>query len=271
MVASFIRFSRSIKTLQQIGLGNLGLGIAIATGSLVCFAQPGLALSEEELYALCSKYPHNTQCEGYDIPIPLSRRDGETGLCDLTMAGESVTDVCKVALGDLGLTAYVEVGDRIGLMDDQRRTQVYEIANDSIVSLAYSEDESVNSERLARNIFLFGLLGAAFTEPDRVSQVEIGFVEVDSTVAENMALSEQMDMEEQPLLSEEASEEVAMNEVVSEDITAEEVAVEATPTEAGETTAAVPSSLTFESGRTPGAELRDAIESATGVVVQIRL
>ncbi|MEO1621804.1 MAG: hypothetical protein AAFU53_12340 [Cyanobacteria bacterium J06632_3] len=146
-------------------------------------------------------------------------------------------------------------------MDDQRRTQVYEIANDSIVSIAYSEDESVNSERLARNIFLFGLLGAAFTEPDKVSQVEIGFVEVDSTVAENMALSEQMDMEEQPLLSEEASE----------DVTAEEVAVETVPTEARETAAMVPSSLTFESGRTPDAELRDAIESATGVVAQIRL
>ncbi|MEM9152602.1 MAG: hypothetical protein AAGB19_19390 [Cyanobacteria bacterium P01_F01_bin.3] len=69
MVASFLRFSNGIKVLQQIGLGKLGLGIVIATGSLVCFAQPGLALSEEELYALCSKYPHNTQCEGYDSPF----------------------------------------------------------------------------------------------------------------------------------------------------------------------------------------------------------
>ncbi|MEL6938304.1 MAG: hypothetical protein AAFO84_03830 [Cyanobacteria bacterium J06598_1] len=222
-------------------MAKLGVGIAIATGSLVSFAQPGLALSEEEKFTLCSNYPHNSQCEGYDTPIPLSRREGEVGLCALNAAGVSVADVCKVGLSDTGLLAYVEVGESISLMDDQRRTQVYEIPTNSIVSITYSEDESVNSDRLVRNTFLFGIWGAAFTQPDKISQVEVGFVEGDRAASER--------------------------------IEPEEVSTEAAAPEVSETsaTAATPSNLVFESGRPPGAELRDGLETATGLTAQIGL
>lgn len=155
--------------------------LAIALSALVGMVQPGLTLSEDELYQFCSKYPNNTQCEGYDIPIPLSRRSGEEGVCALNVQEVSLADRCKVLVGEESLTVYVEQGEAITPLDGERRTTEFTLDLTSITTLTYREDESVNRDRLVTNTVLFGLLGALFTQPEKISQVDIQFADEAAT------------------------------------------------------------------------------------------
>lgn len=80
----------------------LKLPIAIATQVAIATysfgAIPALANEQEDLFRLCSKFPFNSQCEGYEIPIPLDNRVGEEANC-LFSEAEKAED-CKVFLGE---------------------------------------------------------------------------------------------------------------------------------------------------------------------------
>lgn len=187
--------------------------------------------------------------------------------------------MCKVNVSETELTIYIEVGEEISLMDDQRRTQVYEIAADSIGSLTYREDESVNSDRLVRNTFLFGILGAAFTKPDKVAQVEIGFTESEVVAIEPVGLVPQpvpnvegIDDAESEAVATEPVDLVPQTTPNAEEIEAEGVddpVTESVPSEPEEARPVISSSLVFETGRSSGAELRDTLESLTGLTARL--
>ncbi len=161
-----LRFSQASKA---------GLALAVAIGGLIGLAQPGFSLSEEESYALCSKYPHNSQCEGYDIPVPLSRRGGDEGVCALNAEAIALTDQCKVSVEGDAISVYVEQGEQIAAIGDERRTTEFVLSMSDISTLSYSESESVNTEKLITNTLLLGVWGVLATRPDKVSQIEIQF------------------------------------------------------------------------------------------------
>ena len=57
----------------------IATGIVIATFSFGGI--PTFADDSEDLFQLCSKFPFNSRCEGYDAPIPLDNRLGEEAKC----------------------------------------------------------------------------------------------------------------------------------------------------------------------------------------------
>jgi hypothetical protein len=249
--------SNHVKAAARTGLycviAQVGFALTVALGSVMSVVQPSLAISEEELYDLCSQYPYNVQCEGYDIPIPLNRRDGEEGLCAVNMQDIALTDRCKVLIGDESLTVYLEQGEAIAPLDDQRRTEEFTMELNSVAALTYREDESVNQNRLISNTLLFGWLGAMLTEPDKVSQVEIQFVDgaTDTTSASTTAAN--------PILEE-------VPAVITTD--GETDAVEAIAPASNPT---LSSSLVFETGREQGRSMSERIGQLTRIPVQTSL
>lgn len=232
-----------------------GFVIAVALSSLSTVVPAALALSEDELYTFCSQYPYNTQCEGYEIPIPLSSRTGEEGICALNMPGTALTDRCKVLSGEESLTVYVEQGEAIAPLDGERRTAEFSIDLNSITALTYREDESVNRERLVANTFLFGILGAVLTQPDKISQMNIQFGNELSTDADTAVLAEP----EQPAAVPDEEPIVPVEETVTEPDTA---------------TVAEPSSssnLVFETGREQGRSMGESLQQSTGVPLNTSL
>ena len=239
--------SNRVKATARTGcywaIAKVSLALTVALGSMISIVQPGLALSEEELYELCSKYPYNAQCEGYDIPIPLSRRDGEEGLCAVNTQTVALTDRCKVLLGDESLIVYLEQGEAIVLLNDERRTEEFTIGLNNVTALTYREDESLNRNRLTTNTLLFGWLGAVLTKPDKISQVEIQFADVAADAA----------LEEVPVV-------IAAD---GETDSVEAIAPVSNLTSSG--------SLVLETSREQGRSMSDRIEQLTSVPVQTSL
>ncbi|MDJ0706039.1 MAG: pentapeptide repeat-containing protein [Leptolyngbyaceae cyanobacterium MO_188.B28] len=113
----------------------MGLGLAALLWLHPGFAQgngQGETLSQEELHNLCSKYPFNSRCEGYEIPITLEDRPGSKIFCFLELHDPTRTDQCKLVITDEELTLYIEEGKRLSFLDDQRASQEIKIPIEDI-------------------------------------------------------------------------------------------------------------------------------------------
>lgn len=186
--------------VQQLSLGQLGLGVAIAASSILQFAQPALALSEDDLRQLCDRYPGNTQCETYEQPIPLSERSGTTGRCALNTSSMGVVDFCKVEADTDTLTVYIETGDRIGTIGNNRRTALHLILANQVTVVTYREETVLELEqRVEEKRIASGLPADIFIPPDRAAQIEVRFSEraisADSAITTYSTLSFAADIE----------------------------------------------------------------------------
>jgi uncharacterized protein YjbI with pentapeptide repeats len=90
-----------------------------------------------ELYQLCSRSPLNSRCAGQNIPIPLSARMGESSKCVLYTGKIKEASPCKMVPIYKGLIVYVETGEPIKLLDNQRGTKAVRILGDRIFALNY--------------------------------------------------------------------------------------------------------------------------------------
>jgi hypothetical protein len=144
----------------------------------IAFNHSGFAQAEEidrELFNLCSMFPLNSRCEGFETPIPLSLRSGDEATCKTTFAAAELSGRCKINLADTTMTAYIETGSGLDILEGERRSQEISIPMNTIGKLTYREDTEVNTGRLIGNILLFGVLGPAMTRPDNISQLEISY------------------------------------------------------------------------------------------------
>ena len=92
---------------------------------------------QRQLYQLCSRSPFNSRCAGQNIPIPLSARLGESASCILITGNVREANSCKIAQAETGLKLYIETGDPVKLLDDQRGTNEVTIESDRIFALNY--------------------------------------------------------------------------------------------------------------------------------------
>jgi len=227
-------------------VAKVGCAIAIGASSWLPTAVPALSqaetLSADQLFQLCSRYPYNTQCEGYEAPVSLNQREGDIGICAINTDGVAIADQCKIKTTDTQIAVYVEQGDSMSLLDGKRPTTVFTIDLATINRLTYREDESVNQGRIITNTLLFGVWGTLLTQPDKVSQIEIQFADNTET-ANNTATPVNAD-----------------NAALSSEQTTEPTAA---PAENANT---VPTqNLVFESGRQEGRALRESLEQLTGL------
>ncbi|NJK28623.1 MAG: hypothetical protein HC925_09770, partial [Coleofasciculaceae cyanobacterium SM2_3_26] len=83
---------------------------------------------------------------------------------------------CKIVLTEEGITAFIEEGDRLEVLDDERPTREVNVPFDRVVSLSYRETKKLSAGRLIGNTLVFGIIGAALlTRPRKLSQIDIGF------------------------------------------------------------------------------------------------
>jgi hypothetical protein len=134
-----------------------------------------------ELFILCSRFPFNSRCQGVEVPIPLSLRSGDEAVCKVTSPNMELVGQCKINLTDTMITAYVETGQPLNILEGKRRSQEVRIPINAIATLTYREGTRTNTDRLIGNILAFGLIGALTTRPDRVSQLDIGFTPPSAT------------------------------------------------------------------------------------------
>lgn len=106
-----------------------------------------------DLFNLCSKFPHNSKCQGYEAPIPLENRSGNQAKC-LISDREEVED-CKINLTEKSVTFYLETGDDLNILDGQKDTKEIVILLTAIKSFTYSERKKTDTGM----VLAFGVFG----------------------------------------------------------------------------------------------------------------
>lgn len=119
--------------------------IPLMVSSSILAGSRALAQEENaaELYNLCSQFPFNSRCEGYEAPVALDDRAGEKALCALQVPDKDKVKEksfqCKFEVVNDRLSLYIEQGDRLAILDDRQPTQEMVIMPDQIQSLSYLE------------------------------------------------------------------------------------------------------------------------------------
>ncbi|MEM9484925.1 MAG: pentapeptide repeat-containing protein [Cyanobacteria bacterium P01_F01_bin.116] len=93
-------------------------------------------LSLDELYKFCSSFPFNSQCEGFEAPVPLDEREGTQVNCGLDLSQVDASGDCRILLEDNTLIVYAEEGDPIEPLDNQKGSREIRIPFDQIFSTA---------------------------------------------------------------------------------------------------------------------------------------
>ncbi|MFG6098980.1 pentapeptide repeat-containing protein [Leptothoe sp. ISB3NOV94-8A] len=116
------------------------LGIIVPFALLLGLSATSRAQTEElsldELYRLCSSFPFNSRCEGFEAPIPLNDRDGTQVNCGLDLSQVDASGDCRLLIEDNILVVYAEEGDPIEPLDNQKGSREIRIPFDQIFSTA---------------------------------------------------------------------------------------------------------------------------------------
>ena len=129
------------------------LGVIFLFFSLVVPTQLAQASEADELFSLCSKFPHHSRCKDYQVPIPLLNRPGEKALCLLN--NQEKTEKCKVLLTEELLSFYVETGKGMSVLDGEKDTQELKFPLRELESFSYSEKKKTDTGA----VLAFGLFG----------------------------------------------------------------------------------------------------------------
>lgn len=150
----------------------------IALLLVATFTAPAAKAEERSLHSLCSKFPLNSRCEGYEVQLPLAQRPGELGQCVLITGVTRQEENCRAELTESGLNVYVETGDPLDFLEEERATRAVAIPFENVVSLDYLEYQRRDREAATIGWALFGLLGSAigsaFNETEYLAELEVG-------------------------------------------------------------------------------------------------
>lgn len=148
-IPSTLEITMSIQTNSLIGtaIANLSSSgrktsavVAIALSGLGLLSPAAFALSQRELYHLCSRYPRNSNCTDYEVPVALADREGTVGECKLYIEEKSTKGRCKVDITEDSVVAYIETGSKLSLLEGEQATKTVEIEATTISDLSYVTD-----------------------------------------------------------------------------------------------------------------------------------
>jgi hypothetical protein len=147
---------------------SVPLSIAILMAAAPVMAEKPLI--GEDLYQLCSSFPHNSQCNGYEIPIALADRPGQTGHCLFKEEEKEQGGDCKVVAEESEITIYQEVEGKLKVLKDRSPTRIVKLTRSQIGRFEYRQDREDRTGARVLTTLAFGLAGLLM-EPDRdVSQ-----------------------------------------------------------------------------------------------------
>jgi hypothetical protein len=133
------------------------------------------AMDSEDLYQLCASFPYNSQCKGYEAPVPLSQRSGQLGGCVIQLAAVETKGACKVSLENDTITLYQEVGTGLKILNDQKSTRMMVLPAQSVSTIQYREAKKLNSGNAVFNTLAFGLLGLALTKKRKYAEISLNY------------------------------------------------------------------------------------------------
>ncbi|MBD2487345.1 MULTISPECIES: hypothetical protein [Nostocales] len=139
------------------------------------FIAPVNALNAKKLYQLCSSFPLNSRCQGYEVPISLDDRSGKKGDCILNKNDLEKRGNCKVNVNEIGVTIYQEMGEKLEIINDKKSTQIIQISPKEISRIEYREDEKDNTDARVVNTLLFGITGFLLTPNKKISEIQINY------------------------------------------------------------------------------------------------
>lgn len=144
---------------------GVSLSIAILMAAAPVMAEAGKPPIGEDLYELCSSFPHNSQCNGYEIPIALADRPGQIGHCLFKEEKEQGGD-CKVVAEESEITIYQEVEGKLKVLKDRSPTRIVKLTRSQIGRFEYRQDREDRTGARVLSTLAFGLPGLLM-EPDR--------------------------------------------------------------------------------------------------------
>lgn len=162
--------------------------ILIASG---VFFAPYYALGRDiDLYTLCSKFPLNSRCEGYEFPISLDDRPGDKGDCEFTVGSTTHEEDCKFTLSDEGVTVYAEEGPDLSVIGGDPATREINIPYETIALFDYLEYERENSSASAGlgGGLIGGIIAGLAYRAEQVSAIEIRYIDANAPSDEQIGI-----------------------------------------------------------------------------------
>ncbi|BAZ83179.1 MAG: hypothetical protein ACKO9I_23985 [Sphaerospermopsis kisseleviana] len=139
------------------------------------FVPTAHGLDARKLYQLCSRFPLNSQCQGYETPIALDDRAGKIGDCIFKNNEVESRGLCKITVNGTGITIYQETGKELEIINDKKSTRTVQITPTSVGRIQYREDEKGNTGAKIVNTILFGVAGLLLTPNKKVSEIEFDY------------------------------------------------------------------------------------------------
>lgn len=163
----------SLKTLVN---GTIAASVCFPVLLIEAFFMPAaIALDEEKLYYLCSRFPLNSQCQGYEVPVSLENRSGKKGECIFKNNETENRGLCKINVNETGVTIYQEIGKTLKVLDNKKSTRTIQITPTSVSKIEYREGEKDNTGAKVTNTLLFGVAGLFLTPKNKVSEIAINY------------------------------------------------------------------------------------------------
>ena len=220
--------------------------VAVTTCHLL--STPAWANESEALFELCSSFPLNSQCEGYEAPISLDNRPGGEARCQFSGA-ENAED-CRLSIGEEDLLVYIEFGEGLSILDGEKSTTEVIIPLSAIQGFAYAEDSRAN----VGAILALGLPGLLVRKRTATFNVRYSSeaIEADETVDTGEGISEAT------VIDATAIDTDAPIEASAEFADTEDVMTSEQP----------PQQFLFVMRQESGREMRQQLEAATGITAE---
>lgn len=151
------------------------LGTVLLVTPLILMNPLHSSESEVELYRFCSRFPFNSRCKDYKIPLSLETREGVRGECSLKSNNLNLTEstFCKGRISNANLVMYLEEGNPKDFLDEQRATRELIIPLNKVITLDYSEYSRNNHSTFWHSGLIGGVIGAIAAGEENLSEIEI--------------------------------------------------------------------------------------------------
>lgn len=152
---------------------GVSLSISILMAAAPAFAEkPPIG---EDLYELCSSFPHNSQCNGYEIPIALADRPGQIGRCVFKEEEKEQGADCKVVAEESEITIYQEVEGKLKVLKDRSPTRIVKLTRSQMGRFEYRESTQDRTGERVVSTLLIGLPGLLAVRDREISEFQLEY------------------------------------------------------------------------------------------------
>jgi hypothetical protein len=135
------------------------------------------AMDSEDLYKLCSEFPYNSACKGYEAPVALEKRSGQVAGCVFKTAQVETKGACKINFENDEIKLYHEFGQGLSVLNNQRATQTVKIPTTGVSRIQYRETKKLNTGNAIFNTLAFGLIGLALTKKRTYVEINVSYAD----------------------------------------------------------------------------------------------